>query len=94
MHALCVIGMVYVLPERPLPVADLASLLFKVKRIKAFYVLAHRVFVVLEHLGIRRLLNCHTRHAPALTLPVTVSIRWCHRVLSNCYTYGVSLATF
>lgn len=44
MHALCVIGMVYVLPERPLPVADLASLLFKVKRIKAFYVLAHRVF--------------------------------------------------
>ena len=82
---------VYVLPERPLPVADLASLLFEVKSI---YVLAHRVFVVLEHLGIRRLLNCHTRHAPALTLPVTLSIRQCHRVLSQCYTYGVSLATF
>ena len=92
MHALCVIGMVYVLPERPLPVADLASLLFKVKRIKASYVLAHRVFVVLEHLGIRRLLNC--RHTPALTLPVTLSIRQCCRVLNQCYTYGVSLPPF
>lgn len=45
MHALCVIGMVYVLPERPLPVADLASLLFEVKSIKAFNVLVHRVFI-------------------------------------------------
>lgn len=92
MHALCVIGMVYVLPECPLPVADLASLLFQVKCIKAFNVLAHRVFCRIRTL--RKSAAAYLSHAPALTLPVTLPIRQCHRVLSQCYTYGVSLATF